>query len=65
VALDPIVKMMLDQMAAMNAPKLGEQSVEEARAGYKLMRSPNAPEAVSRVVDITVKGADGDLPARL
>jgi acetyl esterase len=65
VALDPIVKMMLDQMAAMNAPKLGEQSVEEARAGYKLMRSPNAPEAVARVEEITVAGADGDIPARM
>lgn len=63
--LDPIVKMLLDAVAALNAPSFDEMSPQEARAQYLISRQAEKPEDVDRVEDITIPGPAGAIAARL
>ena len=63
--LDPILKQVLDALAAMKAPPLSGMTPEQARATYRTGRvSPN-PEPVARVEEISLNGPAGMIPARL
>jgi acetyl esterase len=63
--LDPIVEALINAAAAMNGPAYNELEPDQARALYKLGRTSGEPEAVDRVEDLTLEGAEGPIPARL
>jgi acetyl esterase len=64
--LDPLVKTILDQAAAQNAPPLHELAVEEARAGYRALRVlDGTPEPVAGVEDRAIPGPSGEIPVRI
>lgn len=65
MTVDPVVKTLLDQMAAMNMPAFSDLQPEQARAMYRLSRGASQPEDVTRVADVTLKGADGPIAGRL
>jgi acetyl esterase len=65
MALDPIVKALLDAAAAMDAPSFDQLTPQQARDMYLLTRRVEQPEPVDRVEDINVPGPAGDIPARL
>lgn len=66
-AVDPKTKPLLDLIAALGEPPLQEQSVQAFRErrtrGRDLINTP--PPTLAVVRDVTVKGADGPLAARL
>jgi acetyl esterase len=66
VPLDPQARTLLDQLAAMGAPALSEQTPEEARAGF-LMLTAIAGTAEEQVPteDRSVRGPAGDIPVRI
>ena len=60
--LDPIVKMLLDQMAAAGGPTLREAGVEQGRVMLQTMAMMEGdPAEVARVEPLTI---DGRIPAR-
>jgi acetyl esterase len=63
--LDPIVKVLIDAVAAMNGPSFNEMTPQQARDTYLLSRGAQKPEDVDRVENITILGPAGDIPARL
>ena len=64
--LDPQVKALLDQVAALNAPPIWELTPEQARQSFKAMTVMAGPgEDVSSVENRTVPGPAGDLPVRI
>jgi len=65
MALDPIVKALLDAAAAMDAPSFDQLTPQQARDMYLLTRRVEQPEPVDRVEDINIPGPVGDIPARL
>jgi acetyl esterase len=66
MALDPQARALLDQLAALGAPPLHEQTPEVARAtmaaGYAL-RPPG--EDVDRVENLAIPGPNGPIPLRI
>ena len=64
--VDPQVQVLLDQMAAMEAPGLGQMSVEETRAMMDQFAamSGTGPEVAS-VENRTVPGPAGEIPVRV
>jgi acetyl esterase len=63
--LDPIVKALIDQAAALNMPNFQSLSPQQAREMYKATRSTAAPEPVDRSDDRTIPGPAGDIPVRV
>ena len=62
--LDPIVKIICDQANAQDGPPIHTLSPLEARTAYEAMR-PTTAQDLARVEDITVRGAEGPMRARL
>jgi len=64
--LDPNVKALLDQMAALNMPPFSSLSADQARAMFKATRTPvEALEPVDRIDDRTIPGPLGAIPVRV
>ncbi len=61
----PQVKMLLDGLAQAGGPPLNELTPVEARAVFKNLAALDQPEAVTRVDDRVVPGADNDIPVRV
>src|SRR4051812_31520841 len=61
--VDPQVQVLLDQMAAMNAPGLGQMSVEETRTMMDQFSTMGGPGPdVASVENRTIPGAKGEIP---
>jgi acetyl esterase len=67
VPLDPQVRMLLDQVAAMGGPPMPTMSPEQARAGYRMLMSMavGPAEAPVPTEDRTVPGPAGEIPVRV
>jgi acetyl esterase len=65
VALDPIIRKLLDALAAMHAPALESMTPDQARATYRAGRTNANPEPVDRVENLEVRGGAGNVGARL
>jgi acetyl esterase len=65
MALDPILKTLLDGMAAQGAPPLGAQSVAETRASFDNMPLPRKQIDLPRVENRTIPGPAGEIPVRI
>ena len=66
MALDPNVKMMLDQMASIGAPPVHTLSVEQARASMDAMVAMMGEgEEVADVEDRTIDAGGQQLPIRI
>jgi acetyl esterase len=63
--LDPQVQQLIDQMAALDAPPLEQQSVETARTTMAAMVGLAAAPDVAEVSDFTVDTSLGPVPVRL
>lgn len=63
--LDPIVKMLIDAAAAMDAPAYNTLTPQQARDMYLLTRRVEQPESVARVENLRAPGPAGDIPVRL
>lgn len=64
--LDPQVKALLDQMAAMGEPPIEEQTPEEARAAMgRLAALGRVPERPAPGEDRTIPGPAGPVPVRI
>src|SRR5690349_5268504 len=64
--LDPVVKGLLDQFAAMGRPPTWELSPPEARENYLgLIALAGEPEAVAKVEDRAIPGPAGEIPLRI
>lgn len=64
--LDPQMQMLLDQMAAIEAPPIYELPVAEARASMDAMTALMGPgEDVASVVDRTIDAGGQELPVRI
>src|SRR5215469_11850443 len=66
MALDPIMKAFLDQMAAQPGPKMHELSPRDARALFTALMEMGGPKNVpiGKVVNLTCPGPGGDIPLR-
>ncbi len=66
MALDPNLKLLLDQLASAESPGLEEQSVDEARMSFRMLAMLDGePEAVASVEERTIPGPAGAIPVRL
>jgi len=66
MALDPNMKMLLEQMEALGAPPIHELSVEDARTSMDAMVAMMGPgEDVATVEDRTIDAAGQALPVRI
>src|SRR5262245_50888846 len=66
MALDPQMKQLLDQVAAMDAPQLWEQTPAQARTTTDMMVGMmGAGEEVASVEDRTIDLGDRTLPVRI
>jgi acetyl esterase len=64
--LDPQVRALLDEAAALGLPPLSQLSVEENRENRRRRAAlAGAPEPVARVEERVVPGPGGDLPVRI
>ncbi|HVN50165.1 MAG TPA: alpha/beta hydrolase [Acidimicrobiales bacterium] len=64
--VDPSIQVLLDSLAASDAPELSDQSVEEARAMMALLTLVDGePEPVDDVTTRTLPGPAGDIPVRV
>jgi acetyl esterase len=64
--LDPVVKGLLEQFAAMGRPPTWELSPPEARENYLgLIALAGEPEAVAKVEDRPIPGPAGEIPLRI
>jgi acetyl esterase/lipase len=64
--LDPQVKTLLDQVAAMGAPELHTLSVAEARVALAAMAAlQGEPQSVARVENRALPGPAGEIPVRI
>lgn len=66
MALDPLVKAFLDQLAAAPRPKPWETTPDETRAGFRGMVKAFGPKDVpiGKVENLTMPGPGGDLALR-
>jgi len=62
--LDPQVKQVMEQVAALGLPPADTLSPAEARANAKLRPRSPGPE-VAKVEDRSIPGPDGDVPVRI
>ena len=66
MAIDPQIRALLDQMAAMGMPPLSALPVEEGRKALEGLGDLSGPgEEVVGVEDITIPGPAGGIPARV
>src|SRR2546428_1348707 len=64
--LDPQTQAVLEMMAAMSAPPVHTQSVEEARQTMAMMAvMAGEPEPVGKVEDRDIAGPEGTIPVRI
>jgi acetyl esterase len=64
--LDPQAQVLLDQMAAYEAPEMSTLTPEAVRANMRAMVGMlGEVEAVARVADRTIPGPDGPIPVRV
>jgi acetyl esterase len=63
--VDPQIQVMLDRMAASDAPPMETLTIEEARAQERAGIDIMTRETVARVEDRTVPGPAGPLPIRV
>ncbi|MDQ6650029.1 MAG: alpha/beta hydrolase [Actinomycetota bacterium] len=68
--VDPLVRQLLDTLAASGAPPMWAQPVDEARADYRAVVEARRgrsgpPPAVGRVVDMEAAGPAGEVPLRV
>ncbi len=64
--LDPQTQAVLEMMAAMSAPPVHAQSVEEARQAMAMMAMmAGEPEPVGKVEDRDIAGPEGPIPVRI
>src|SRR2546427_11378013 len=62
--LDPQTQAVLEMMAAMSAPPVHAQSVEEARQAMAMMAvMAGEPEPVGKVEDRDIAGPEGTIPS--
>jgi acetyl esterase len=66
VPLDPQARAVLDQLDALGAPPLSDQSPEEARAGFAALAAVGGPpEEPVPTEDRTLPGPNGEIPVRI
>jgi acetyl esterase len=65
MALDPAIELVLDGMAAANAPALGTQSVAETRALFDNMPLPRKQIELARIENRKIPGPAGEIPVRI
>ncbi len=66
MALDPQVRTILNQMAAIGRPQIHELSVAEARrASATLAALQGGPEPVARIDTLNLPGPSGNIPVRV
>ncbi|MGG0720335.1 alpha/beta hydrolase [Robertmurraya massiliosenegalensis] len=63
--LDPVAKYMLEQVQAMNAPRVYELTPEQARQSGDMSALAGEPEEVGKVEDKLIPGPAGDIPVRI
>jgi acetyl esterase len=63
--LDPVIKTLLDGMAAAGGPALGSQDVAATRAAFDNMPLPRREIALASVADRTIPGPAGEIPVRI
>jgi acetyl esterase len=64
--LDPQARSLLDQLEALGAPPLSQQTPEEARAGFAVLAAvAGPPEEPVPTEDRSVPGPAGDIPVRI
>ena len=63
--LDPVIRTLLDTLAAQNAPPLVSMTPVQAREMYEKMRIPLPPDPVARVEDREIPGPAGPIPVRI
>ncbi len=64
--LDPQARILLDQLAALGAPPVSQQTPEQARIGFAaLAAAGGAPEAPVPTVDRLIPGPAGEIPVRI
>src|SRR5690348_12878134 len=64
--LDPQIKALLDQIAALNPPPLWEMSAVDARNSFRTMTTmAGKGEAVTSVEDRSIDGPAGAIPVRV
>ena len=64
--LDPQARTLLDQLEALGAPPMSQQTPEEARAGFALLAAVAGPaEEPVPTEDQPVPGRAGDIPVRI
>src|ERR1700722_9865118 len=66
VPLDPQARALLDQLAALGAPPVAQQTPEQARIGFAaLAAAGGAPEAPVPTEDRLIPGPAGEIPVRI
>jgi acetyl esterase len=66
MTLDPQARLLLDQLDALGAPPLPQQTPEEARAGFAALAAvAGPPEDPVPTEDRSVPGPSGDIPVRI
>jgi acetyl esterase len=66
VTLDPQARILLDQLGALGAPPVSEQTPEQARAGFAVLASlGGAPEVRVPTEDRLIPGPAGQIPVRI
>ena len=64
--VDPQIQVMLDALAALEAPEFSEQTPAQVREAYKAFSMAGAGEPeVGSVEDRTIPGPDGPIPVRV
>jgi acetyl esterase len=67
MALDPVLKGFLDQMAAVPGPKMWEQTPAEGRAAFtaliQLVGAKDVP--IGKAEDVSATGPHGEIPVRI
>lgn len=63
--LDPQVKAIVDQVAALNMPAFHQLTPQQARAQSEAMRPKTTGEPVAKVEDRTIPGLAGQIPIRI
>src|SRR5262245_51006260 len=65
MALDPGLKLALDQLAANPGPQLHELPVAQARAFFDQMQLPRPDVKIAAVEDRRIPGPGGEIPVRI
>jgi acetyl esterase len=65
MALDPVIKTLLDAMTAAGGPALGTQGVVETRAAFDNMPLPRKQIALASVENRRIPGPAGEIPIRI